>query len=326
MRPPPGRRLRASRRVRAAAPVARSLGVGPGQQPPEIGLQRGRLEHVLVEPAVHAQRGQVARKRHGRRAEGDPRRHARRDFTQRPADRERAVAHDRHPVRERLRLLEVVRRQQDRRPRRHQLADHLPRAPARLRVQAGRRLVEQQQLGRAVDRERDLQTPLLAAGELLDAHVATMGEVQPLEVCVDVPAAAGEPRPQRSGLAHRQLTGEAALLEHDPGPRPHGPALAQRVVPEHAHGAGGGRAVALERLERRRLARAVGAEQGEDLSALHAEVDPVDGDVLAVDAPQSRYFDHGPQPAAARGVAVVADCHRIVCSCHDLARDRHARR
>ena len=35
------------------------LRVGPGQQPPEIGLQRGRLEHVLVEPAVHAQRGQL---------------------------------------------------------------------------------------------------------------------------------------------------------------------------------------------------------------------------------------------------------------------------
>ena len=61
--------------------------------------------------------------------------------------------------------------------------------------------------------------------------------------------------------------------------------------------------MALERLERRRLARAVGTEQGEDLSALHGEVDPVDGDVLAVDAPQSRYFDHGPSlppPAESR--------------------------
>ena len=41
-----------------------------------------------------------------------------------------------------------------------------------------------------MDRQRDLQAPLLAAGEPLDAHVAAVREVQPLEVGADVPAAA----------------------------------------------------------------------------------------------------------------------------------------
>jgi uncharacterized protein (DUF2141 family) len=51
---------------------------------------------------------------------------------------------------------------------------------------------------------------------------------------------------------------------------------------EHADLAGGARAEALEDLDRRRLARAVRPEEGEDLAALHLEVDPGDRVQVAV--------------------------------------------
>ena len=50
-----------------------------------------------------------------------------------------------------------------------------------------------------------------------------------------------------------------------------------RVDAEDRDGAGVARAVALEHLDRRRLAGAVRAEQAEDLALLDLEVDPADG-------------------------------------------------
>ena len=95
-------------------------------------------------------------------------------------------------------------------PAADELGHHLPRAPARFGVQPGRRLVEEQQLGVAVDRERDLEPALLAAGELLDGDVGLAREIEPVEVGRHVPAAAAQRRPQLGGLAHGQLAGEAA--------------------------------------------------------------------------------------------------------------------
>ena len=54
-------------------------------------------------------------------------------------------------------------------------------------------------------------------------------------------------------------------------------AVGHRVEPEHAHLPRVGAAVALEDLDRRRLARAVGPEQAEHLAGRDRERDPVDG-------------------------------------------------
>ncbi len=80
-----------------------------------------------------------------------------------------------------------MRGEQDRGAGVDELADHLPRAAARLGVQPGRRLVEDQQLGPAVDRQRDLQPAGLATRELPDGDVGAAGEVEPVEVGLDVP-------------------------------------------------------------------------------------------------------------------------------------------
>src|SRR6185369_1012819 len=75
------------------------------------------------------------------------------------------------------------------------------------------------------------------------------------------------PRVERHDLAggHPWID-PAATLEHQPDPGTVGPAGPRRVDPEHTNVATIGPPVALDDLDGRRLARAVRAEQGEDLA------------------------------------------------------------
>ena len=57
---------------------------------------------------------------------------------------------DRHPVTELIRLLHVVGREQDRLPVGMELAHDVPQGQPALRVEPGRRLVEEQHLGRCM--------------------------------------------------------------------------------------------------------------------------------------------------------------------------------
>ena len=68
------------------------------------------------------------------------------------------------------------------------------------------------------------------------------------------------------------------------------PAL-RRVVAEHGHVAAAAVAVALEDLDRRRLARAVRAEQADHLAALDAEREAAHGLDVAVALPQVVHLD-----------------------------------
>ena len=77
-------------------------------------------------------------------------------------------------------------------------------------------------------------------------------------------------------LADGEVGVDGALLEDDADPLAEG-ALAQAgVEAEHPDIASVGAAVALEDLDERGLAGAVGAEQGEHLAAAHGEVDAVE--------------------------------------------------
>ena len=73
-----------------------------------------------------------------------------------------AVVDDRDPVAEPLGLVHVMSGQDDRAAAVAEVADHVPELPAGLRVQAGRRLVEEQELG--VADQRDARRPAAAAG------------------------------------------------------------------------------------------------------------------------------------------------------------------
>ena len=87
-----------------------------------------------------------------------------------------AVVHDRDAVAETLGLLHVVRRQQDGAPGGLEARDVLPELQAALRVEARRRLVEEEHLRIARQRAGDREPLALAAGELADARVALLLE------------------------------------------------------------------------------------------------------------------------------------------------------
>ena len=95
------------------------------------------------------------------------------------------VGHDQHGVGEALRLLDVVRRHEDRRALGAQQVDQRPQLLAHLRVEADGRLVEQHELRPVDERARDQQAPPHPARELVDARVAPVAEVRDLERALD---------------------------------------------------------------------------------------------------------------------------------------------
>ena len=78
-------------------------------------------------------------------------------------------------------------------------------------------------------------------------------------------------------LTHGEELLDGGLLEHDPDALEHPPAVVAGVEAEHGDLARGRCLVALEDLDDRGLAGAVRPEQGEDLAALHFEVDASHG-------------------------------------------------
>ena len=98
-----------------------------------------------------------------------------------------AVVDDGHAVAEPLRLVHVVRGQEHGRPPALKLVHDVPDLPPRLRVEAGRGLVEEQQLRVADQRAGHGQALLLPAGEGAHARLRLLRELD----------LAGSPRPGR---------------------------------------------------------------------------------------------------------------------------------
>src|ERR1700744_2530924 len=82
-----------------------------------------------------------------------------------------AVVDDRDAVADRLGLLQRMSRQQDAPPLLPDVLDPAPQLAARLRIEAGGWLIEQQQRGIVDDRDVERETLLLSAGELLERLV-----------------------------------------------------------------------------------------------------------------------------------------------------------
>ncbi len=149
-----------------------------------------------------------------------------------------AVVDDRDRVGQRLGLLEVVRGQQDGRALRLQRADEVPELAPGLRVEAGRRLVEEQQLRTADDAQRDVEAAALTAGQGAHTGGGLLREAHCRDDLVRVARVrevAGEV-PHR--LGHRQIGEVRHLLQHDADARPPLAATGLRVDPEHPDIAG----------------------------------------------------------------------------------------
>ena len=96
------------------------------------------------------------------------------------------LAHDGDAVGELLGLVEVVRREEHGLAERAEGADHLPRRAPRRGVEARRRLVEEDELGIADERDAEVEPPLLAARERLDPRARLLLEPDERDDLVDV--------------------------------------------------------------------------------------------------------------------------------------------
>lgn len=205
--------------------------------------------------------------------EGDPGRLGGGDLGRGAARGDAALVEYRQPVGQCLGLLQVVRGHQHGGAFLAQGAHQVPGVAAALGVQSGRGLVEEQHLGAAEQGEPQVQSALLAAGELFHPDRGAPGQSDHVQNLRGGPGAAGAAGPQPYRLGDRQLVGEAALLEHDARPRTDGGALGVRIVAEYAYAAGRRGRQALEEFDGGRLARAVGAEEREEFAAAHREGD-----------------------------------------------------
>jgi hypothetical protein len=193
-----------------------------------------------------------------------------------------AVLDDRHAIGQRLGLVEVVRGEQDGLAEIAQRAHDLPGGAPRRRVEARRRLVEEDQLGVADERQREVQPAPLAARESARAAVGGLLQAGQLDRLLHAAGGGVEAREVLDRLAHGQVRVGAAALEHDADPAAQLGRAQGRVVAEHRDLAAVAVAVALEDLDGGRLARPVGPEQAVDLAAADRERQAADGLVGAV--------------------------------------------
>ena len=151
-----------------------------------------------------------------------------------------------------------------------QVADGAPPG----RIERARRLVEQQQAGRADERLREAEPLLHALRHRADpapGHVRELDELEQLPPLRRAAGRAGEVLVQAQHLVRRAPVGEAEQLGEiaEPGVRLGAPG----GVPADRHVPAGRADEAARDLHERRLAGAVRAEEAEELALRHVEVD-----------------------------------------------------
>src|SRR5450759_228042 len=91
-------------------------------------------------------------------------------FPRRTESYDLAVIHDGDVIAEAFRLIHIVSGQHNGFTRSLELLDQLPKLAAGLRIEARRRLIEEQQVGMAGQRASECQSLLLTAGQASDAR------------------------------------------------------------------------------------------------------------------------------------------------------------
>ena len=195
-----------------------------------------------------------------------------------------AVVDDRDAVGQDVGLLEVLRGEEHR----HALVagevgDLLPHVRAAGGVQAGRRLVEEEDPRAVHERQREVQPALHAARVAADLAVGRVGEPDALDQLVAARACARpSARPgawSAASCARAPVSSGSSAASCSAAPiaaRTAGPSRTMSWPATRAR-ARGGRQQRGEHQHGGRLAGAVGAQEAVDLAGLHAQVDAVDG-------------------------------------------------
>ena len=192
-----------------------------------------------------------------------------------------AVVDDRDPVGEPVGLVEVLGREQHGRAVGDEPLDRLPQVEPAARVEAGRRLVEEQHRRARDQRGGEVEPAAHAARVRLRDAVAGVGEAEALEQLGGArlggaAAVAVEAADHRQVLEPGEVLVDRRVLagEADAGAQLRG--LADHVEAGHAGRAGVGGEQRREDAHRRRLAGAVRAEHAEHGAGRGLEVDAVE--------------------------------------------------
>ena len=125
-------------------------------------------------------------------------------------------------------------REQDGQARVAQVGDDRADRDARLRIHARRRLVEDDDLGPADEREREPETLAFAAGQPAIARVGHGPQPDQVEQLVRVARVGVESAVLPERLARPGPRVDAAVLEHEPDACPQRRTAGRRIQPEDA--------------------------------------------------------------------------------------------
>ena len=235
----------------------------------------------------------------------EPDRRLAQEVAQRARCHHAPVVDDRDPVAQPLHLAQEVGVEQHRGPAFAGLADDRPHVAAPDRVQRGRRLVQDHECGIPQQRRREAQAllhPLAEAAGPLVGAIGEAGEGQhPLDLCRSrARCEAGQ-----GGVETEHLVGREPGLVPEQLGQVADPA-ARLAVPdpttEHRPLARRRPRQAEQQLDRRRLARPVGAEEAEHLAGLDVQVERVERHGPAVDLAQRVGLDGGGHRASFSGL------------------------
>ena len=185
-------------------------------------------------------------------------------------------------VAERLGLLDVMCRQEDRHAIPRHILHERPDAAAHLRVKRDRRLVEEQDARPVQEGAHDEQAPLHAARESPNAIVDDIRELDVAQELLDAraplcPRHVMQARMKLQVLPDREVLVEVDVLRHDADQGLDAPCIMARVEAVVADDPRRRLCLHRHHADGRRLARAIGAEQAEDLAAPDAHRQVIDG-------------------------------------------------
>ena len=193
-----------------------------------------------------------------------------------PFQHDAARGEDHDAVRHLLGLAQLVGGQDDADALLLQPGHHGAHGDAALGVDAGRRLVEEGHLGPADQGEGEGEPLLLPAREVAPGRGGNGAQADQVEQLVrrhGIGVVAGE---EAQDAVRPEHGVDAAALEHDADAAAERGVVGDGVEPEDARRAGDRVAVALERLDGRRLAGAVRPEHDQHLARFGGEVEIVD--------------------------------------------------
>ena len=194
-----------------------------------------------------------------------------------------AVVDDPDPVGEHVGFLQILSGQEDRHVLFPRESGHLgPERVAALWIEAGRRLVEEEDRGTVHEREGEVEPALHPAGVRLHLAAGRLGEADAFEqLAAALPPLGPRQTVQRALEAHvvvpAQEGVERGLLQRGADRLAHLRAVLDHVEAADRGAAARGRQERRQDVHGRRLAGPVGPEEAVDLARRDLEVDPVDG-------------------------------------------------